>query len=93
MNWTYQTKFFGKDILKMTPEEERAFISNYQKLGYIKENHLSILSPQQKITNYSINPETGEMKIAPSDQEIENEAIIYYQSANYVYKNKLNKWD
>ena len=93
MNWSYKTKFFGKDILKMTPEEERAFISNYQKLGYIKNDRLSILSPQQKITHYKINPQTGEMKVEATDPEIENEAIIYYQSANYVYKNKLNKWD
>ena len=93
MNWSYKTKFFGKDIVKMAPDEERAFISNYQKLGYIKNDRLSILSPQQKITHYKINPQTGEMKVEAADPEIENEAIIYYQSANYVYKNKLNKWN
>jgi len=93
MNWSYKTKFFGKDILKMAPEEERAFISNYQKLGYIKNDHLSILSPQQKITYYKIDPQTGEMKVDAADPEIEKEAIIYYQSANYVYKNRLNKWN
>lgn len=93
LNWSYNTKFFGKDILKMTSEEERAFISNYQKLGYIRNDHLSILSPQQKITHYRIDPENGEMKVETADPEIEKEAIIYYQSANYVYKNKLNKWN
>lgn len=93
MNWNYSTKFFGKDILKMTPEEERAFISNYQKLGYIRNNRLSILSPQRKITHYTINPEKGEMKAVSKDAETENETIIYYQSANYVYKNKLNRWN
>lgn len=93
MNWSYNTKFFGKDILKMAPAEERAFISNYQKLGYIKNNRLSILSPQQKITHYIIDPGKGEMKAESKDAETENEAIIYYQSANYVYKNKLNRWN
>ena len=33
------------------------------------------------------------MDIESTDTKIENEAIIYYQSANYVYKNKLNKWN
>jgi len=93
MNWSYKTKFFGKDIVKMAPEEERAFISNYQKLGYIKNNGLTILSPQQKITHYKIDPQTGEMKVEPIDPTIEKETITYYQSASYVYKNKLNKWD
>jgi len=93
LNWSYTSKFFGKDILKMKPEEERAFISNYQKLGYIKNDKLTILSPQQKITNYRINPQSGEMKLEQADPEMQKETIIYYQSANYVYKNKLNKWD
>ncbi|MDP3914877.1 MAG: sulfatase-like hydrolase/transferase [Bacteroidota bacterium] len=93
MNWSYKTKFFGKDILKMTPEEERAFISNYQKLGFIKNDRLTILSPQQKITHYKIDPLSGEMNVSPIDEKIQNEAIIYYQSANYVYKEKLDKWD
>lgn len=93
LNWNYTSKFFGKDILKMTPEEERAFISNYQKLGYIRNNRLTILSPQQKITNYQINPENGEMKAEQPDQQTEDQTIIYYQSANYVYKNKLNRWN
>jgi len=90
MNWSYKSKFFGKDILKMVPDEERAFISNYQKLGYIKNDRLSILSPQQKIAHYRINPKTGEMKIETMDQNIQNETIIYYQSADYIYKNKLS---
>lgn len=93
MNWTYKSKFFGKDILKMVPDEERAFISNYQKLGYIKNNQLTILSPQQKVTQYNIDAKSGEMKPEPIDQKLQNEAIIYYQSANYLYKNKLDKWD
>jgi len=93
MNWTYKTKFFGKDIIKMVPDEERAFISNYQKLGYIKNDRLTILSPQQKITHYKIDSKSGEMKTIPMDENLQKEAIIYYQSANYVYKNKLNKWD
>lgn len=93
LNWSYKTKFFGKDILKMQPEEERAFISNYQKLGFIRNDRLTILSPQQKVTQYRINPQTGEMVAVPVDPEIQNETIIYYQSANYVYKNRLNKWD
>jgi phosphoglycerol transferase MdoB-like AlkP superfamily enzyme len=93
MNWSYKSKFFGKDIAKMAPDEERAFISNYQKLGYIKNDRLTILSPQQKVTHYQIFPETGEIKTSQNDPVIENEAIILYQSANYVYKNKLNKWN
>lgn len=92
MNWTYNSKFFGKDILKMAPDEERAFISNYQKLGYIEKNYLTVLSPQQKVTCYAINPLTGDMKSESIDKNLQDKAITYYQSAEYLYKHKLDRW-
>ena len=93
LNWSYESKFFGKDILKMEPSEERAFIANYQKLGFIKNDRLTILSPQEKVTYYRIDRFKGSMEITPKDENLLNEAITYYQSANYVYKKKLNKWN
>jgi len=93
LNWNYESKFFGKDILKMKPEDERAFIANYQKLGYIKNDRLTILSPQQKVTSYKINRSTGAIERQAIDEEVVNEAVTYYQSASYVQKNRLNKWD
>jgi phosphoglycerol transferase MdoB-like AlkP superfamily enzyme len=93
MNWTYKSKFFGKDILKMIPSDERAFIANYQKLGFIKNDRLTILSPQQKVTFYKYNRLTGEMIDQPADKELLIEAIDYYQSASYVQKKQLNKWE
>ncbi len=93
LNWSYESKFFGKDIVKMEPSEERAFIANYQKLGYIKNDRLTILSPQEKVTYYRIDRFKGTMEVAPKDEDLLNEAITYYQSANYVYKKKLNKWN
>jgi len=93
LNWNYESKFFGKDILKMKPEDERAFIANYQKLGYIKNDRLTILSPQQKVTSYKINRSTGAIEPQAIDEEVVNEAVTYYQSASYVQKNRLNKWD
>ena len=93
LNWSYESKFFGKDIVKMEPSEERAFIANYQKLGYIKNDRLTILSPQEKVTYYKIDRFKGSMEKCQKDENLLNEAITYYQSANYVYKKKLNKWN
>lgn len=93
LNWNYESKFFGKDILKMKPEDERAFVANYQKLGYIKNDRLTILSPQQKVTSYKINRTTGAMERQAIDEEMFNEAVTYYQSAAFIQKNRLNKWN
>lgn len=91
MNWSYKSTFYGKDILKMKPEEERAFIGNYQKLGYIKGNNLSILSPQQRFTCYQFDRNTGaEINMKP-DEAMKNEAVTYYQTAEYMFVNGLNK--
>jgi phosphoglycerol transferase MdoB-like AlkP superfamily enzyme len=93
LNWNYESKFFGKDILKMKPEDERAFIANYQKLGFIKNNNLTILSPQQKATSYKIDRLTGAIEPVQIMEEVLGDAVTYYQSANYVQKNRLNKWE
>lgn len=77
----------------MKPEDERAFIANYQKLGYIKNDRLTILSPQQKVTSYKIDRLTGTTKSEKVDEESLNEAVTYYQSASFLQKNRLNKWD
>ena len=92
LNWNYESKFFGKDILKMNPEDERAFIANYQKLGYIKNDRLTILSPQQKVTSYKIDRFTGNIERQTIDEKVVDEAVTYYQSASFVQKNRLNKW-
>ncbi|NOU19990.1 MAG: sulfatase-like hydrolase/transferase [Bacteroidales bacterium] len=93
LNWTYKSKFFGKDIFKMTPTEERAFIANYQKLGFIKNDKIVILSPQQKVRYYQFNRLTGVMLDIPADNELLKDAVGYYQSSNYVYKKKLDRWE
>jgi phosphoglycerol transferase MdoB-like AlkP superfamily enzyme len=93
LNWSYTSKFFGKDILRMTPADERAFIANYQKLGYIKGDKMLILSPQQKVRYYQFDRFTGEMRDIPEDAELLNDALGYYQSSSYLYKNKLDRWE
>ena len=93
LNWNYESKFFGKDILKMTPNDERAFIANYQKLGFIKNDKLTILSPQQKVSSYKIDRFKGVTERQPIEDEMVNEAVTYYQSASFVQKNRLNKWE
>ncbi len=91
MNWSYQSTFYGKDVLNMKQTEERAFIGNYQKLGYIKGNNLSILSPQQRFSFYQFDRYTGEEAIKESNETMKDEAVTYYQTAEYMFVNGLNK--
>ncbi len=91
MNWTYETRFFGKDILKMEPSEERAFVATYQKLGYEKENRLEVLKPIREHALYRIEPKTLDLTELPKDPVMESECISYYQTANDLFENRKNR--
>lgn len=87
----YQTRFFGKDILKMEPSQERAFLSTYERLGYLTRDTLEILDPKRKIESYRVQwDNAGLVPAAPRGEEIED-MIAYYQGANYIYKHRLNR--
>ena len=53
LNFKYQSKFFGKDVLK-TNYTPRAFIATYQDLGYIKDDVLTIISPIKKFKQFQL---------------------------------------
>ena len=44
--------FFGRFFSKYGPAPERAFISNYQELGYLKNGILIVLLPKQRVESY-----------------------------------------
>lgn len=92
LNFSYRTKFFGRDILKMQPGQERALIGTYQKLGYLKKDRLAILDIKKDSAVYQFNRDTGEAKKLPADLNMLDEAISYYQGANYLFEHNLNKF-
>lgn len=75
----------GKDF------KRRAFISNYQELGYLTEDRLVVLSPKQKVETFAIDPE-GAATHVPTDARLRNEAISYYQSAFEAFKTGALKY-
>jgi len=89
LNFSYDSKFFGQDVFKMKDTDERAFISTYQSLGYIKNNKLIILDPNKKVAAYKPDFTTGSAVTIPLDQKLINEAISNYQMASYLYQNGL----
>jgi phosphoglycerol transferase MdoB-like AlkP superfamily enzyme len=87
LNWDYSSNLFGKDILKMEPNEERAFIGNYRKLGLLKGEKLMVLSEQNQSTFYRWNKGDNSLNEIPLDTTFLNETISFYQVADYLYEN------
>jgi phosphoglycerol transferase MdoB-like AlkP superfamily enzyme len=79
-------QFFGQSVFSPYPPLERAFISNYQELGYYKKGILTVLLPKQKVESYHVDATTLATTPAPIDTQLVNEAIAYYQTAAKAYK-------
>lgn len=89
LNMDYISKFFGQDVFRLKPAQERAFISTYQSLGYIKANKLVILKPNKKVETFVPDFITGNSAQAKPDNALIDEAVSNYQVASYLYKNHL----
>lgn len=83
----YRSKFFGKDIF--ISSSDRAFISTYQLLGYMKGRYLVMLGPKKFLKTYQlIGSEKQEISNIP---ELVKEAISFYQGAyNFFVDGKLH---
>ncbi len=90
LNLSYESRFYGRDVLAGTVRESPVLISNYQQLGYMQDNNLVILKPVKKTGYYARGPE-GEFRRAQPDQKLLDEALSYYQSAtNWKNWSRLN---
>lgn len=79
-------KFFGESMFGTHQSAPRAFISNYQELGYYKNDKLIVLSPKKKAETYHIDPKTYDAVKTHMDPQLLQEAIAYYQTASSAFK-------
>ena len=95
LNWSYESKFYGENILDDN-FSERAFIGTYQKLGFLKKDRLVVLEPDKTINEYRIvHQDLHDVKYEKIDsiEKDVTDTITYYQSASYFYKSGINRWE
>ncbi len=85
LHWTYKSKLFGENV-NSAAYSARALIGTYQKLGYLKNDTLIVLGPQQKTECYLYDKKSEEQKAVPMNEELLSEAIANYQSSYILYK-------
>lgn len=90
MNWSYESNFFGKDIFQSN-FEERALVGTYRKLVLMKKEQVMILSDQKKQAFYSWNKTDNSLKPIPMNKSFLDETISWYQTADFLFTNKLLK--
>lgn len=88
MNWSYDSNFFGKNVFSPS-FEERALIGTYRKLALMKDKKVMIVSDQKKQSFYTWNKANNSLKPLPIDKSFLKETISWYQTADYLFTNKL----
>jgi phosphoglycerol transferase MdoB-like AlkP superfamily enzyme len=87
LNWDYNSNLFGKNIMEMQTEEECAFIGNYRKLGYLKDNKVLILDEQANANFYDWNPIDNSLTSKKMDDTFLSKSIAFYEVADDLYRN------
>jgi phosphoglycerol transferase MdoB-like AlkP superfamily enzyme len=87
---SYTSRFYGQDIFQLEPGRERAFIGNYQKLGYLKGDRLLQLGPKRAVEEvrpafHSDQPQPA----VPVEPVLMRDAVRYYQTASYRFTHGL----
>lgn len=91
LDMKYTSTFIGNDIFAAENWNERAFISTYQKLGYISGDKLLVLGPKKEADYFSFVRKDGSTTIISPQENLLMDALAYIQGTNYIYKNRLNR--
>lgn len=85
LNFSYRSHFFGHDIVRDGPTHRRAFMANYQTVGYLEDDLLVELRPGRRWR--VIDAVTGQDRSTePTALHRLEEAVSYYESASDAYR-------
>jgi phosphoglycerol transferase MdoB-like AlkP superfamily enzyme len=88
LNFSYRTRFFGQDVFQLPIDRDHAFPGTYEKLGYLRNDVLTVLEPQRKLEQFKPDYATGDATpVKPQDQSLIDQTIAYYQVASELFKN------
>ncbi|GBE07777.1 hypothetical protein BMS3Bbin11_01886 [bacterium BMS3Bbin11] len=81
LNFNYDSYFFGEDILNEQGRHQRTLMANYLTVGYMQDNVVVELSPNQRVN--VLDATTGENlnKDTIKSRHLIDEAIAYYEMA------------
>ncbi|TRW24274.1 sulfatase-like hydrolase/transferase [Flavobacterium zepuense] len=90
LNWDYRSNFFGKDVLQPA-YAQRALMGTYRKLTLMKKDKVMILSDQKKQNFYDYHILDNSLTAHKMEEPFLNEAISWYETADYLFAHKLLK--
>ncbi|MBI3901440.1 MAG: sulfatase-like hydrolase/transferase [Nitrosomonadales bacterium] len=87
LNFDYDSRFFGRDLLNISPDSRWALMSHNRDVALLRDDRLAVLGVRGVKEVWQYDRKTGQMRRLPdgSDQTLVNDAIAYYQSAARLY--------
>ena len=91
LDFSYTSRFYGYDIFKLEPGRERVLLGNYQKIGYLHDDVLTVLVPKQGVqqTNPKFDKSGDATPLREARPELIDNAVTYYQTASYLFEHGL----
>lgn len=90
LNFSYHTKFFGRDVLQ--PGQSRVLLGDCEEIGLFSGDNLVVLLPQKVSRTYHVDTDGNQTEIS-EDKNLLFNAVSFYQSASYLVKNHLYNSD
>ncbi|RJS17408.1 LTA synthase family protein [Corallococcus sp. H22C18031201] len=87
LNWSYQSRFFGRDVRRIDPSVAGALMGTYQKLALLERGGFAVLKPVRQETQFHYDAKTNALTPRGSDDALLDETIAYYQAASYAFRN------
>jgi arylsulfatase A-like enzyme len=87
----YETTFFGHDLLKVAPGQERVLLHHNRSVGIYEDQHLVVFNLNKQIEYFTGDPKAGQMQqVFTTDEkmkELELDAIALFQTGDDLYMN------
>ncbi len=81
----HTSTFLGSDALSPS-YRPRAFISNYQKVGMVRDGVLTVLKPVRQVAQYAVDLRTGALTpLAAPRPDLVEATRAYYEGADFLF--------
>jgi phosphoglycerol transferase MdoB-like AlkP superfamily enzyme len=90
LGMSYDSVFFGQNILEMRPRKGRAWVGNYQKLGQLRQREVVVLRPDGSQSFYGCDLWAEDLhRVDLVSPELVEDTIAGYQAAYLLFTRGL----
>jgi len=86
----YDSKFFGHDVFRISPEEGRALMTHGSEIALMRGGRMAVLGLRESATLYEVDTARDEIakvkSMDPAGSELIEDAIAYYNAADRLYR-------